>query len=197
MNKCISSESEYILKKNNINRDILDDWIEKVSQMNKNIRLEYFTTIPDSYLIQYTEVLEEIENAMPTEIEEPHYKVSAADLKNEEKELETSNKKVLSSIATDEKGNIIGINRVFINNSDLSSIRQWQIGIVKTYRGKGIAKWMKSDMYKKLFEEYSELESIGSDTHPSNKSMITIMKSIGFEYLYTIKEYEDGRKVKI
>jgi|GEM_PF-4369631 len=197
MNKCISSESEYILKKNNINRDVLDDWIEKGSQRNKNIKLEYFTTIPDSYLIQYAEVLEEIENAMPTEIEEPYYKVSATDLKSEEKEFETSNKKVLSCIATDDKGNIIGINRVFINNSDLSSIRQWQIGIVKTYQGKGIAKWLIADMYKKLFREYTELRSIGSDTHPFNTAMIAIMNSIGFEYLYTIKKYEDGRKVKI
>ena len=114
----------------------------------------------------------------------------------EEKEFESSDKTILSCVALDENQDIVGINRVFIKNYDLTSIRQWQIGVTKNYQGKGIAKWFKADMYKKLFSDYPNLESIGSDTHPSNVVMIKIMESIGFEYLHTTREYKDGKKIK-
>lgn len=186
MNNFTKIKAEYTLNKADVNWKIISEWI--TDGQNKNLRLEYFTTIPDKLLEKYAKVLEEIENAMPTEIEEPYYEVTTIDLRNEEQEFENSNRKVLSSVALDEDENIIGINRVFIKNFDLRTIRQWQIGIVEEYQRKGIAKWIKADMYKKLFEEYPQLESIGSDTHPSNKAMIKIMEQIGFKYLYTTEE---------
>ncbi|MCK4981026.1 MAG: GNAT family N-acetyltransferase, partial [Candidatus Delongbacteria bacterium] len=67
-NKCISVEAEYILKKDNVNWETIDDWIEKGLQRNKNVKLEYFTTISSKLIDKYAKVLEEIENAMPTEI---------------------------------------------------------------------------------------------------------------------------------
>ncbi|NOR45475.1 MAG: GNAT family N-acetyltransferase [Candidatus Delongbacteria bacterium] len=195
-NQCINVELEYILKKDNVNWKTIDDWIEVSSQKNKNIKLQYFTKIPNELIKDYAKVLEEIENAMPTEIEEPYYKVSVENLRKEEKELEIANEEILSCVALDDHGNIIGINRVFIINADLTSIRQWQIGVTKSYQGKGIAKWLKANMYKKLFSDYPNLESIGSDTHPSNSGMIKIMERMGFKYLHITREYEDGRKVK-
>ncbi|MDA3838401.1 MAG: GNAT family N-acetyltransferase [Candidatus Delongbacteria bacterium] len=188
MNTITKIEAEYTLNKSDVNWNTIHNWITTGQDKNLNIELEYFTTIPEKYLTKYAKILEEIENAMPIEIEEPYYKVTTEDLRMEEQEIEKANKKVLSCVTLDEDENIIGLNRVFIKNFDLKTIRQWQIGVVKEHQGKGIAKWMKADMYKKLFEEYPQLESIGSDTHPSNKAIINIMEQVGFKYLYTTKE---------
>jgi len=191
ISKCINIEREYVLFRNKINWGNIDRWGKL--HTSKNFSILFFTTIPENYLKKYATVLEEIENSMPTEIEEPYFKISADDLISEEKkfEPESRNEKILSCIAIDENEDIIGLNRNFIKNMNLSYMRQWQFGIIKEYQGKGIAKWLKALVYKKLFTEYSELQSIGSDTHPENKRMISIMEGLGFDYLHTNYEYED------
>lgn len=67
--------------------------------------------------------------------------------------------------------------------------------VVKNYRGKNIAKFMKAKMYLKCLNEYPDFEYIITNTYPWNKYMYRINEDMGFkdfavEYKYKLtKEF--------
>ncbi len=50
----------------------------------------------------------------------------------------------------------------------------------RNYRGEGIAKFLKANMYLKMLELYTDFEYIITDTYPWNKYMYKINEDMGF-----------------
>jgi len=188
-------ERNYILELKNINTDIIYNWITAIEASNPDKKVIFFKEIPLNLLEDYCKVLSFIENAMPDEPGNELEVVEPEDVSEDQAEMKEANEIVYSNVVINKENKIEAINRVYINQNKPKKICQWQLGCAENCSGKGYGKWLLSTMYSKIIEEFSGIDYVLVDTHPSNLTMIYLFGKIGFEYYYTLKTYGEQNEI--
>lgn len=83
-----------------------------------------------------------------------------------------------------DNGNIAGSCKVYIEKEDDGVFIQHcggLTGVAEKYRGNGIAKYLKANMYLKIMEDFPDFRHAITDTYPWNKHMYSINEELGFK----------------
>lgn len=101
---------------------------------------------------------------------------------------------VYSYLLFDKSGGMVGHTNVFVNRKKPKFAFQFMTGVRKEYRRKGLGRWMKAAMFRKLVRDFSELEEIRTDCGWKNTGMIAINKQMGYGYSYLLTEFKIHEK---
>jgi hypothetical protein len=86
-------------------------------------------------------------------------------------------------LLTNDSNDIAAVCSLYTDNDNQRVIRHGGgiTGVDAKYRGKSIARYLKSLMYKKMLAEFPDFEYITTDTYPWNTYMYRINEEFGFK----------------
>jgi GNAT superfamily N-acetyltransferase len=157
--------------------------IVKDNPLNK-WRLEYYDCIPDNIVEQFTirinEYFDDFVSRNPYKIKIPPLTVNSY---RKNTELLKSGGTTPGVYILFDNEIIAGLCWICFDSHNPETLRHLggMTGVTKEYRGKGIARYLKTKMYLKLLEENNDFRYITTDTMPWNKYMYNINNEFGFK----------------
>lgn len=166
------------LQRKDIDKDLLEITISDIAAENKDIRIEKHRPVPERLIEEYCAFCNSFTEEMIEEIRNPIV-LTPALFREREKELEKGGEELNLFLMFDAEGRIIGETAVVTNRSG-NNFSQYMTGVLKEYRGRGLAKLMKAVLYKDLLEQFPGEFIIETNTNINNKSMLAINRQMGF-----------------
>ncbi len=87
----------------------------------------------------------------------------------------------LGILAVDTNGSAAGATEVLVNRYRPTFSWQWNTVVLPAYRGRGIGRWLKATMWKRLRTEFPKVEMLRTGNAQSNNAMLTINQEMGFQ----------------
>jgi RimJ/RimL family protein N-acetyltransferase len=176
-----SSESRCKLA--DVNWKLMDDWRNQGQKRGKEEErtLRWFEECPEEILEEFCNVYTETMNQQPLgEIE------TQARITPESRRLREQQNKELgyiwhAVISQESNGAISGITDVTFIQDRPYKIYQELTGVKIEYRGKGIGKWLKSEMLFFIKQNYPDLKYITTSNSTVNEAMLSINRRMGFK----------------
>ncbi|MEG0307156.1 MAG: GNAT family N-acetyltransferase [Clostridium sp.] len=184
-NKVNLKSNYYTLSKEDINIDLLNRSIKEYEEKNMDFSIRYTDIILEEYIEQYCDLFMETMEDM-TDVREDGY-VQYIITPEKQRQSNDSNKKRNIThncyMIFNSDNEMIAKSNVSVNNNNPRFPYQFMIGVKKSYRGRGLGKWLYASMYKRLLENV-DFEKVFVCHHPENKHAINISKWIGYKFNY-------------
>lgn len=190
-----------LLKRENMNYALLQEWREVAEKANTDLKLDMFTELPEEIIEEYSNLFTKLLNDMP-QPEVPTIYNMTADYtrKGQIANLEAGNI-IYRLLAFNQENTMIAKCNVRIFKKVPEYPYQFMTGVEEKYRGRAIGKWFKSVMYPLIFDKHPEVYGIVTEMFPYNKYIQNINSQIGFEKIGERGEYlmskEDFSKWKM
>ena len=175
----ITELSELIVKEANMEK--IDAWLAEAPAKFPNLRLEFYTDIPDNLLEEYAAFFTQMLEDLPAAQELGDTKITAASVKLDQEAESLGNACSYRYLIFNEANQLVAKTNVSIDRNDPQEMAQYMTGVKKEYRGRGLSKWLKAAMFKKLVADFPKLEKINTDTHPENHASRELSKQMGFK----------------
>ncbi len=186
----ISRMDEYILSFNDSQDALMKKWITGYRQTHSDLSTEQFINFPEKYVERLAELETLGLRDMPTENDsEMNLLTTADDLRNEEKWRTKQNQPVFSFILLNANNEVVAMSQTGVNMNNPVNVIQYMTYIDPVYRGRGLAKWLKAEMYMYLRKEIPGLKSMTTGMYAVNDPMQHINKIMGFKLQLQGGEY--------
>ncbi len=186
----IGSISEFFeLKIKEANVEKIDAWLGEAPAKFPNLRIAFYINIPDDLLEEYAAAFTQLLHDMPASSELGELKVTPEDVKARQESGALNNSCAYRYLIFNEDNKLIAKTNVALNRKRPQSMYQFMTGVMEDYRGRGLSKWLKAAMFKKLVADFPELETIKTETHPENHPSRELSKQMGYKKLGSQKEY--------
>lgn len=166
-----------------IDWDLVQSWCDQCSQANPDVSIEMFEGLPneadmEAYAKFYTEVvnqvpLEELEGLEMTFTPEKLHEIH--------KQHQERGDVHIVRITREKDGSISGLTEIYYNPQRPHLISQDLTGVQEQYRGRGLGKWLKTDMLLFIREQYPDAEFISTGNATVNAPMLAINEGLGFK----------------
>ena len=183
----ISELYELNIKDANIEK--IDSWLAEAPAKFPNLRIAFYDEIPDDLLEEYAAMFTQMHEDMPANSFIDDMTVTAASIKARQEIFKQINYSIYNYLIFNEANQIIAKTHVSLKRKLPQVMYQHMTGVKESYRGRGLSKWLKAAMYKKLIKDFPELEKITTDTHPENHPSRELSKQMGYKRIGTAKEF--------
>ena len=173
----------------NANVRKMDNWLAIASEKFKHYKLAFYEDIPDNLLSEYCAVFTELLYDMPANSEIGDLRITPEQISARQKSARKQNQSSYRYLIFNEHNRLIAKTNVWVNKNNPQIVHQYMTGVLKDYRGQGLAKWLKAAMFKKLLLDFPDLEKIETETHPNNHGSRELSKQMGFEKTGYSKEF--------
>jgi RimJ/RimL family protein N-acetyltransferase len=184
----------FTLNVKNVKRTLMDSWIHETSRENRDLRLRFFDSIPEKYLDEYCSTFTRFLKDMPRGSAAWLPVVRPERISKQQRLNKKRESAVYCYLLFDRNGGIVGHTNVFIRRRRPQIAHQFMTGVLKEYRGRGLGRWIKAAMFKKLVKDFPRLKEMRTDTNPQNRWMIAINDEMGYRYSYSITEFKIWEK---
>lgn len=179
---------ELTVKEANIEK--IDTWLTEAPAKFPNLKIKFYDEIPDDlleeYAALYTQMIEDI--PVPSELGEAR-STTAKSVKDLQEAFKLRNYCVYSYLIFNEDNQLIALTSLSINLKRYEEMEQWLTGVMKKYQGRGLSKWLKAAMFKKLVTNFPKLEKIETEAHPENYPSVGLSKQMGYKKMGTQKDF--------
>lgn len=181
--KVVAKESTRTLLIQNVDWDMIDDWIATGKTRNPSLSLVFSKHVEDSMIPDLATVSLEIEqdlmslNASQIDIS---YEFEVEEWKRRQAEATSPNQSRLFLFVHDGCGEIVGYSNVSIQNSDPTFARQGMTAVKKDCRGAGIGKLLKAVMLRFIKDNHPEIVKISTGNNDLNAPIVAINEKLGF-----------------
>lgn len=182
-----SGTYELLIK--NAKLDVVNKWHFTFPIKFPNYTIKFFEDIPDDLMEEYIHVFKELLHDMPPNSEIGEFNLTAEKEKKLQERAKAKNHTSYKYLIFNENNKLIAHTNVRINKNNPKSAAQYMTGVLHRYRRKGLAKWLKSSMLIKIMQDFPTMESIKTNTHPSNRGSIEVSQQMGFVKTGTEKEF--------
>ena len=183
-----STEHINQLKIEDIDMDLMNEWIKKVKERASNYELELWRDgFPDDKIASFVKLYNDFWNSVP--LDDLEYKpenISSQKLKNG---MDANVRKgwkswLLVAIHKTTK-EPVGFTHMIYTGFNKELINQDDTGVAQEYRNKGLGRWLKAVMIKLIIKELLEIKTVRSENAVSNKPMLNINFEMGFKPYYS------------
>lgn len=176
-----SSLAFYELNIKDANIKKIDAWLAEAPDKFPNLRIELYTEIPDDLLEEYAAFYMQMLEDMPANSTLHEIKITAESIKSIQERGKLINFYAYRYLIFNEANQLIAKTYVAVNLKRPQVIDQYTTGVMEKHRGRGLSKWLKAAMFKKLIEDFPELEKIKTEAHPENYPSIELSKQMGYK----------------
>ncbi|MEW5924198.1 MAG: hypothetical protein AB1746_09440, partial [Candidatus Zixiibacteriota bacterium] len=169
MGKRLNLLNRFQLVRANANNDIMDKWLREFPAKYPSLRLEFHDQLPDNYIVRFTELFTQFFREMPDERNRGVKFHITPEIFRMHDKWRRENNRAMYIFTLHDKDDMIGFTNAMIARHDPANAYQAMSGIVSKYRGKGLSKWLKAALFRKIGEDF-----------PGNKSMITDMRAVNY-----------------
>ena len=189
-NAPIGSISElYELNVKEANVEKIDAWLAEAPAKFPNLRIEFCIDVPDDLLEEFAAFFTQMLNDMPAKSELGDTTITAASVKLDQESEKLGNCCAYRYLIFNEANQLIAMTNVSVNRRQPEVMNQFMTGVKEEYRGRGLSKWLKAAMFKKLLADFPKLEKIKTDTQPENHPSRELSKQMGYKRLGVEKDF--------
>jgi len=177
----------YELHVKEANFEKIDTWLTESKAKFPNFRIEFYSEIPDDLLEEYATVLTQFSVDAKSTLGDPTW--TASEIKGYQEKIKVMNHTEYSYFIFNEANKLIAITHARFNLKQPKEIDQGMTGVLKKYRGLGLSKWLKAEMFTKLLADYPAIEKIKTETIPENHPSRELSKQMGYKQIGNEKEF--------
>lgn len=174
-------ERESRLRVQDINQQLLDDWITRADERAPEYQtIRYRGPCPQELIPALIKLRNATNDAPQDGLDWADHLWSEQDLRNEEETVALRNVEMWSVMVLGPDGDPAGLTQLDISN-DLpqSAVQGWTV-VRDTHRNRGIGRLLKATMTKWLLAVSPEVLTIDTENAESNQAMLHINEALGF-----------------
>lgn len=174
-----SAENRLYLE--NVDWELMDRWRRNGKFRAKNVSIETFNDLSEEDIDEYMEIYTETMNQQPFGGLEGRYKGTPETRRHMEKRFKDKGIEWITKITRESDGRISGLTEIFYSDEESHLIQQMLTGVKERYRGRGLGKWLKSEMMFLIKEKYPKASFLSTGNADSNAPMLSINNRMGFK----------------
>ena len=185
-----SAENRCYLQK--VDWEVMEEWSKKGQTLGEQEGryLQWFDKCPEDIIEQFCEVYTETMNQQPLGELETRAKITPETRRKTEQDFNKLNYNWHTVITREKNGAISGVTDIVYAADRPHRIEQELTGVKMEYRGKGLGKWLKSEMILFIKKNYPKVEFISTGNADSNAAMLSINTRMGFKLHQQVKSYK-------
>ena len=189
--KKLSRLDEYVLDRKSARQDKIEEWLTVTPRKHANLRLEFFQLLPERLVEPFSELLVETLGDMPEEADGGlPFHATVQDERKLERWRQKNGLTLYKYLLFDQGNELVAMTLVDVDLNNPANAFQQMTGITERYRGKGLAKWLKAAMYKKLGEDFPGSQRLITSMRSKNEPMTAINDQMGFQLVRRGVEYK-------
>jgi RimJ/RimL family protein N-acetyltransferase len=167
---------------------LIDGWLARVDLQALRISMQLFDFVPNLHLEEVAKLSNELVNDMKREDTSLTFHVDADYITRAQENFRKTRQHPYHLILRNDKGELIGMSLLMINKEGTLA-DQRLTGVVKDWRKRGLAKWMKAKMLRMVKDDYKTVSEIRTECFSANTPMIAINKALGYELYRTDHDF--------
>ncbi|MDH5403081.1 MAG: GNAT family N-acetyltransferase [Candidatus Heimdallarchaeota archaeon] len=175
--------------------DKMEDWRKSGSLKARNVKLQAFNEVPETELENFCTFLTTAMNSVPKGESEWDPKITPESRRVDEERRKERGDIWRTMISREEEGAISGVTEIIYNFANNHQLYQELTAVLPEYRGRGLGKWLKSEMLFYIRDNYPEVKYIITGNADINAPMLAINNQMGYKnhkqgygFKFTIEE---------
>jgi mycothiol synthase len=166
-----------------LNLDAIRAWLEHASTLEPEFELGLWEgPYPDSDLEAIAKMSEVMNTAPRGDLEMEDHQVTPADIRDAEASLQQRRiERWVIYVRNKHSGELAGYTAVFWNPEQPHILDQGDTGVLPTFRGRGLGRWLKGAMLDRVVRERPQVERVRTGNAQSNEPMLNINFELGFK----------------
>ena len=162
---------------------LMDDWVGRASERANEYELIFLEYPLPEELVQKVCDLFLIMNTAPREeLEEEDEVMTPEMLRDIEAKQAARGRTMLTYVAVHQRsGQWAGFTTIAQQSLEPHLAWQWDTGVHPDHRNKGLGRWLKGQMIKRLHHDYPDVRIVDTENAGSNEPMLNINIAMGFK----------------
>lgn len=174
---------------------MIDRWIAEGIERNSKTVMRFIRgALPDELVVEACDLLEEIDNMVPfDDIDHGERRVTPEMLRHWEERIRRAGAEFTTAVTQESDGGLSAITWMRWHHSNPWISGQGLTGVRKRHQGRGLGKWLKAAMLRRMAQEHPELREVVTGNANSNAPMLSINDGMGFKLFRESKSYQVDR----
>ncbi len=175
---------KYRLDRTRANRYLIERWLAEFPSQFPELRLEFYTEIPEEHIATWLSLFKEFIEEMPSEGQSgAPFRMTREEVRQVEALRRQTRQYLYTAALFDGSGRMIGHSNMASHNYPPTEWHQAMTGIVRPWRGKGLSKWLKAAMFVRTGEDFPESRYIVTEMRSVNEPILAVNRAMGFEQI--------------
>jgi GNAT superfamily N-acetyltransferase len=187
----LSRISRYQLARDRAKLETIETWLAELPMRNPELGLRVFRAMPEEYLTRFAELLDQFMNDMPKERDaEKPFHVDADELRRRWLWREKNNVRVYTAVLLDCQDRPVAFSYCSVSLHDPSDAHQAMTGVERSYRGRGLSKWLKAVLFREVGKDFPENRTMTTEMRAVNEPIQRVNRQMGYMLLSEGAEFE-------